>query len=242
MSKYRSDLNLIKAMCISMSCILAAIYINGRNFNDSQVSTIREVVAEELEKTRVTPPPTVPEIARMALQFSHPLDIDGDGKVDCSSTAISARALLTATHCLPEGLGPLAVSGVVMEPVDREDDGADHTILLFSDPVFVIWAEVSLDALQPGDRVHMLGNPATLTHVFRSGVVSGSRPFNAWQALVLDLNAHPGDSGSGLLDALGRVRGVVSFVDSSTSGPSYMKLTGILPFEFTNNQWEKIHE
>lgn len=224
------------AFAVSCGVLLGACV--GVQSKQSLEDRVAFLVSQELGKTQAAAPPGSRVVATRAQTFSHSLDLDGDGTPDCSSTAVSPQALLTATHCLPPGVGPLLVSGVRLVAVGRVDDGADHTLLLFSGPVFGAFSPVSLEPLSHGDQIYGLGNPGgAQAPVFRAGLVSGQRQYQDWAATLYDLNAHPGDSGAGVLDAFGVLRGVVSFVDVAVHQGSYLKLTGSLPLGFTEEQW-----
>ena len=153
----------------------------------------------------------------------------------CSGTRVGPHTVLTATHCFASGQ---ALIGIDESPATatglRVDDGSDHTLATVS-ATFTTWARFGASPVA-GDAVHIWGSPGRLHHMLRVGVVSG------WQEgrCVIDINSWFGDSGAGLLDADGRVVGVLSGILSEsrplTSDVANWKMTVMLPLAFTPAQ------
>ena len=157
----------------------------------------------------------------------------------CSGTRVGLHTILTATHCFASGQ---ALIGIDESPATatglRVDDGSDHTLATVS-ATFTTWARFGASPVA-GDAVHIWGSPGGLHHMLRVGVVSG------WQEgrCVIDINSWFGDSGAGLLDADGRVVGVLSSILSEsrplTSDVAQWKMTVMLPLAFTPAQIKAI--
>ena len=73
--------------------------------------------------------------------------------------------------------------------------------------------------LQPGDKVVLIGSPQGLDFTVHEGIVSiASRDYLGVLYIQVDANVNPGNSGGPLLDAQGRVVGVVSMTVGKASG------------------------
>ena len=78
------------------------------------------------------------------------------------------------------------------------------------------------DSVRQGDPVVLYGNPLGLEGSLTSGVVSGLRSVDSGMKVIqTDASANPGNSGGPLLDAKGRVVGVLSFKLSGTEGLNF---------------------
>ncbi len=66
------------------------------------------------------------------------------------------------------------------------------------------------DALQQGAPVVAMGNPVGLEHSIVQGVVSAKRDFDGIEMIQLAIPIEPGNSGGPLLDARGRVQGLLN--------------------------------
>jgi serine protease Do len=68
------------------------------------------------------------------------------------------------------------------------------------------------DAMQPGQRVVLIGNPlGVLEGSVSTGVVSAIRALEGYKVIQTDATANRGNSGGPMLDETGRVIGVVTF-------------------------------
>lgn len=149
--------------------------------------------------------------------------------VKCSATAIGPHALLTASHC-EEPTDYISVDGegamIVGVPLR---DGFDHSIFLVTSTLSD-YAEIDSKDFELGDDVFIFGNPGNDTDIFRKGYVAGFKggtDANPYEELfsgkvsvrmtLFDLNGFSGDSGSGVFDSNGKLRGVinVSYVQNS---------------------------
>lgn len=170
-----------------------------------------------------------------AYAYSVPLDMNLDGKSDCTGTVVSDRAILTATHCF-EFDGDATVGGKI---VKRIDDGSDHTLLVFQEPRFEKWAVVNLRPAQIGETVHIFGNPGFLQGMYRRGYAMGTFPGNASipPAAMFSLQSFPGDSGSGIFDDQGNLIGVLSFLLGQQQQQTSWNASGAFSLSFTSEQW-----
>jgi hypothetical protein len=123
----------------------------------------------------------------------------------CSGTAIAPDTLITAQHCLRLG-GPLrTVNGQAVKVVGIGKDKGDTLTIRVSGIAFKHWAHFG-PPLQQGDEVQWFGNPAREPDVYRRGYVA--RVTDA--EVLIDAQAFGGDSGAGVLDAQGRLIGVLT--------------------------------
>ncbi|HEY0551656.1 MAG TPA: tetratricopeptide repeat protein [Verrucomicrobiae bacterium] len=73
------------------------------------------------------------------------------------------------------------------------------------------------DALQQGAPVVAMGNPIGLEHSIVQGVVSAKRDFDGIEMIQLAIPIEPGNSGGPLLDARGRVQGLLNMKSALTA-------------------------
>lgn len=93
---------------------------------------------------------------------------------------------------------------------DQRKDLAVIQISAFGLPVIEFG---NSDSVQPGQPVVLIGNPLGLEGSVSTGVVSGVRALEdaGFRVIQTDAAANPGNSGGPLLDAAGRVIGVLTF-------------------------------
>ena len=152
----------------------------------------------------------------------------------CSGTAIGPHAILSATHCFV-GAQALAINGEPVVVTDAISDGHDHTILLV-DRTFTEYAEVGQAPAQ-GDAVFILGNPAGLRDLYRAGHVAGNTVSDNVRVTLYDMQDFPGDSGSGIFDAQGRLVGVISIFVGLEENGARIQFAGSFGMAFTPQQW-----
>ena len=181
------------------------------------------------------------------------------GSAGCTAYAIGPHALLTAQHCdasIDEATGapnnqpihfyvdakgrpkfdsnvptPYAITGKML-------DGSDHMILIVSGPAFTDFLKYDVAAPVRGEHVIIWGNPRGIRDQYREGTVSGSIPemdvpYQTTTQLcwLVDMNTHPGDSGSPVLDAKdGHLIGIVTY------GIEGGRFAGIFELHFTTQQ------
>lgn len=151
----------------------------------------------------------------------------------CSGTAIGPHAILSATHCFA-GMQALSVNGAPVVVTGAIDDGHDHTIL-FVDQTFRYFAAISRAPAQ-GDPVFIIGNPAELSDIYRGGHMAGTAVDGDVRVMLYDLQDFPGDSGSGIFDAQGRLVGVVSIFLAFEGRGARIQFAGAFGLAFTPAQ------
>jgi hypothetical protein len=123
----------------------------------------------------------------------------------CSGTAIGADSILTAVHCMASPL--VRVNGQPVKLVESRKESRDRIVVKLSGIRFKHWVQRGPTPAQ-GDRLRFWGQPSGESDIYREAIVSRVRT----DQVVLQTIVCPGDSGSGLIDAQGRVVGVVSAV------------------------------
>lgn len=166
------------------------------------------------------------EISGKTMSF----DVNDDEKPDCSATAVSKVALLTAEHCFKtasvyETFGP---------EIQVFRDKHDHMLVVFSHEVFSEYATISKESVRIGDEVQIVGSPAGSSNFYRKGYVA-SFDIEA-EEIYYDLNAHPGDSGSGIFNSKGELIAVLTHVKTSMISNSYLKIAASYRFSFTDEE------
>lgn len=123
----------------------------------------------------------------------------------CSATAIGPDLILSAKHCFT---GPLrTINGQPASVVESHTESRDRIVVKVSGVRFKSWAKRGPVPTQ-GDKLRFWGNPSGEAGVYREAIVSRVRT----DQIVLQTVVCAGDSGSGLIDAQGRVVGIVSAV------------------------------
>lgn len=153
---------------------------------------------------------------------------DGAGELTGYGTGFvvgQERFILTNAH---------VVDGAARLMVALDDGTLIAGAQYLADPiadVAVVVARVpeAVPALQPaasppaqGEPVVVLGNGSGLRSVAVTGVVAGTAPGGvAYPTMVLNTTVQPGHSGSPVLDASGRVAGMVALARADAGGLSY---------------------
>lgn len=161
------------------------------------------------------------------------------GDFHCGSTAIGERTVVTAEHCLAPDM---LVEGQVPEQILL--DGAEHAIVVLPKPHGHKPAKLAHRLPSIGDTLWMVGRPADLGLVYRTGYYQGvidipSLPGKPWR-LVSFLVAG-GDSGSGIYNADGKLIGTVSIqvLPPDMFMPGWAPL-GYTDYKFTVEQWRVV--
>lgn len=160
------------------------------------------------------------------------LTLEGGGH--CSGTAVGPQLVLTASHCLDVGR--------IVAIDDREayalrviHDGRDHALVRVS-VTFRRWAALG-PAMQQGDRVRWIGNPAGEPDMYREGYVVRAHT----DEVLIDGPSFAGDSGAGLFDSRGRLVGVLLGGKWWQSrGGAVFAVTLAYPLAFTPEQWAEM--
>lgn len=170
----------------------------------------------------------------------------------CSATAIGPHALLTATHCeLPtddlEIMGQTVGGDAII--VGRIRDYVDHTILLIKNIEFPVWVSVVEKKPSLGDDVFTFGNPGTWTDIFQKGYVAGLQFDTSMEAqltgnakppeILLDFQAYPGTSGSGVFNLDGDLVFVVSSYHEQSDDKVAIAFASAYPLLFSKDELAK---
>lgn len=123
----------------------------------------------------------------------------------CSGTAIGADLILSAKHCFTGQLK--TINGQRVSVVESHTESRDRIVVKVAGIRFKAWAKRGPIPTQ-GDKLRFWGNPSGEAGVYREAIVSRVRT----DQIVLQTVVCAGDSGSGLIDAQGRVVGIVSAV------------------------------
>lgn len=163
----------------------------------------------------------------------------------CGGAAVREDALLTATHCLTEG----ADMGIAMSDgtkviiafndiIGRLDDGKDHTLIRFSSHVFDASRVLKIRSgfFQETEKFHLWGAPGGWAWTFREGRVAGIDKAGA----RLDCRCFMGDSGTPILDAQGRLVGLLNEAWQATKiygdGLFHVQFGISIPFNFKQEE------
>lgn len=156
------------------------------------------------------------------------------GRAFCSATAIGPQALLTAAHCeLPDDTLYIRQKDDPAQIVARIRDGNDHTILLVKGVVFADYVDVALDSIEVADDVFTIGNPGHWKDIYQRGYVAGLLEKQSGIVILLDLQAFPGVSGSGVFSPAGKLVAVISTNEPQVEGDTQIDLAGAYPLQFT---------
>lgn len=170
--------------------------------------TVSATVSSTVSSAAAQVPPVVRESLRTASVELEP--------VGCSGVIAESRQLvLTARHCVDDGVGTLRVRLSTGEMrtgwVIATDAVADQAVLFLEEPVDVEPLSLVRRRQIDGTVLYFEGNPdrprfqaARLDRIGRCP----SLP-DLPNALFTTINGKPGDSGAPLVDALGRVVGLV---------------------------------
>lgn len=173
-------------------------------------------------------------------EFAAAVRLDFDNGGNCSGTAVSEFAIVSAAHCFKGGdFGSMSVDGSPAAYQVIADDGHDHVLLR----VTVRQASVARIGKSPtwGQPLALIGNPVGLSNLFRTGRVAAiDDDFDCLgggkkcPAVLVDLNTAGGDSGAGYFNTKGELVGVHSA--SYTYG--IFKVAVLYKWAFSPEQWK----
>lgn len=148
----------------------------------------------------------------------------------CSATAVGQYTLLSAAHCFAQGAGEVSVSGRKAGFVVIANDDSDHVLVR----VTAKQAQIARRGVgRQGDVVFVHGNPGGWVDVLRYGRIAAVQGDGS---ILLDANNYKGDSGAAVFNERGEIVGVVTGIASV----EYFRLTVLLPFRFTAEQWAEV--
>lgn len=153
----------------------------------------------------------------------------------CSGTAVGKYVILTAAHCF-ETSRLVRVNGEKVNALEIIRDGKDHALVRIDKP-FKRWAIVGKPLAQ-GEHITMIGNPAGVPDMYREGYV-----MQGGKETLIQIAGFMGDSGAGLFDRYGRLRGVLSGIRSVVSSNGW-PFGAVVAYrlEFTPKDWADIQE
>lgn len=156
-----------------------------------------------------------------------------DGGI-CGATKVGPSVILAAEHCFA-GSRLVKINHKPGWAVKIARDGKDHVLVRVT-RTFGRWAEIG-PAPKQGDRVHWVGMPAGMDHIYREGVMAGVDS----GVMMFDAQAYGGDSGSGIFDDRGRLVAVLSGISrwESRNGID-IQFAVAYPMAFTADDWESV--
>lgn len=162
------------------------------------------------------------------------------GQSSCSGTAVKSNVILTAKHCIPEGILVLGANGLAVTVTKYIVDKSDHVLIVTNDHQFKHIAYVDFsNSMHQTQNLYVWGNPGDFTDQFRRGYVTGKDNSSDHPASwLIDFNGFFGDSGSCLFnskDVCIGITSISSFSQMTNPGPS-MKFMGSYDFSFTPEQ------
>ena len=86
----------------------------------------------------------------------------------------------------------------------------------------------------------MLGNPGSLSAMYRTGHYAGMADMGGKLADLCDMRIWVGDSGSDIFDSHGNVIAVVSFIYTMREEAGELTMCGSSPLAFTATQWAEV--
>jgi S1-C subfamily serine protease len=175
------------------------------------------------------PPPADPLQAYVIIE-----DANGHG----SGVFISPTQVLTAKHVTEHNSDLMRIRGPegdIYHIIGVYDGPADISILEVDRPLRGTPLQVSCDPLERGDRLSYYGSPGSLEFIGPVDVtyIGGKLERDedpdyqemVGSTLLVDGEAEPGVSGSGVLDSQGRVVGVYNFAWTGTTFGGFVSLS-----------------
>ena len=171
-----------------------------------------------------------------ALQYT--LTLEGDGIYGTGFLVDPARGLaVTAWHVVSDMKAPRATfydGRVVNARLVASDKKLDLALLeLPPQKGLPAPALGDVTAMQPGDEVFSVGAPRKLGFTVSRGIVSFvGRTMEGARYLQADMSINDGNSGGPVIDAHGRIVGVISFIYRRAQGLSFA-----LPINYVVDRW-----
>jgi hypothetical protein len=174
-----------------------------------------------------------------------------EGTMSCSATAVGPQALLTASHC-EQASDDIFIDGQTFAQeaviVGHIRDGFDHTILLVKNVTFPVYVSVIEKKPDQGDDIFTFGNPGDWVDVFQKGYVASIQFDDSMAAqmgegkppeILLDFQAYPGISGSGVFNTDGVLAFVVSAYHEQSDSKSAIAFASAWPLHFSAPELNK---
>lgn len=112
-------------------------------------------------------------------------------------------------------------------------DGGDHSIYLVSGITFDSYSNIELDhTFTMGENVFMIGNPKSLTDIYRQGYYAGLYDGFVTKYLVFDMLVDHGDSGASVFDK--KTGNIVTTISGKDDEGKVLELS--YKFTFTKEQ------
>lgn len=164
----------------------------------------------------------------------------------CSGTAVSSKALLTASHCFKGKEVSITLTNdyqtIHLTEFEIVKDSKDNAFVVVKENTFKSIAPVSFNYKpKRGDDIHIIGNPSGFYLLRREGTFTGDYVTIDLTGLksfpMYNINAYKGDSGSCIFNTKNVCIAVLSFAFTTPDGS--FKLIGSTPFSFTSEQLKK---
>lgn len=162
------------------------------------------------------PPPPTADVKKQRKAMAH----TKTGKAICSGSFISPYGhVITARHCVQDATAITVITSDGQEynastrAISKSQDLAVIQIGKFNTPFFQL-----ATPLVQGQQVWIFGSPLGITGTITTGIVA--RLYG--DVTLLDCTALPGNSGGPVIDANGRLAGVVSAIIVVYLGPSHI--------------------
>lgn len=166
---------------------------------------------------------SVQEIARVGLSSTVTLVVyDAGGRIqgNGSGFVVAPGLVLTNHHVIENAYDVEAVllggeEGSWIDSLVLADPRLDLALLAFAGDIGVPLILRDSDRPEIGETIFAVGSPLGLEGTFTQGIVSGYRDLGSTQLMQISAPVSPGSSGGPVMDAEGRVVGVVvaSFAD-----------------------------
>ncbi len=170
-------------------------------------------IADIETKLNALPDPTKVAEAVLASVATVTTDVSGGSAFVLSSE--DSRAMLVTNYHVVDYVWDLGERVVTVQVGERTYSGHIERVSTAADLALVSVEEhlpplaPSVDAPKPGQSIRAVGSPSELKGTITDGVISAVREYEGLPYLQISAEVNPGNSGGPLVDAVGRVVGVV---------------------------------